>query len=250
MKHFDNIGTQTQTIAFFKVKRSEIQNLKDSRIERASKTRVKRQSTKISIEDFILDSILKDRIIFGSNSITNTWLADIFTKTPEPFSVSNDCSLKMADNDWQLFKNFVIENGHEEFLLKLESTFKDVLLHRAAYFNKFNKYIRSINRNIYEGVTIFVIWLSRYFKHKITLFIFYVLSILLYIIYRSNPSDTGILRYFIDRFVTKKDFSDVNEVENLFYTIFGERKISYIEFKTIVQYLVDYFSANGLLNDA
>ena len=249
MRNKDEASTQTQPIAFFRVKRSDNQKSKGIKSEKPTKTRVKREIQKINVEDYILDSILKDRLIYGKSSITNTWMADIFTKNPEPFRISSDNEFSTADNDWQMFKRFLVDQGHSGYLTSLEKAFKEVLLHNSIYFNMFNKYTKASKKSIYQSMAIFIIWLSKYLKHKITLYLFYVVSMFVYVIWTKNHFEDEIKQYLIDNFTGNENLSDIAETEQLFYTIFGSSKISYMEFRTVIQYLIDYFAGNGLLSD-
>ena len=242
-----NSTFQTQDSEQLPVTHSSNQVHKQSPLNQPNKPKSKKSKDNYDIEDTILDSILKDKIIQGTSSITNTWLCDPLYEPSSPFTVQNDSLLTPADSSWPKFKTLAIENGHIEFLALFENTFIDVLLNQLLFFNSFNKYCSTRKHSAVSGTSVFIIWLSKYLKQKITAFLFDFLVVFLYTIWKKEKSTEGLDRYFTENVINQSNQADLSEAEGHFYAIYGDDRVAYMDFGVILQYLVSYFLGNDLL---
>lgn len=128
-----------------------------------------------------------------------------------------------------------------------ESTFIKVLTYRYDYLNLFNRYIYNNKPTVFEITSIFIIWLSKYVKHKISAFLLDFLAVFLYVLWTKNQTDEGVKQYIADVFINEASFEDMKEVEQLYYLIYGQSRIMYFDSKVLISHLVDYFMGNGLL---
>ena len=234
-------SAQTHTIAFFRVKNNSQANGRPSKQEKQNRPFVQKPPAQPEVEDLLLDKILKDRVIYGNTNITNTWLDDFFVHRPGIFSVDLDRLVVSADSQKNLFEDFVKQQNNEEFLNTVETIFVEIFVQRQNTFTPFNKLVRTGNVGALEAFAFFNIWLSKYLKVKIVAFLFDCLLVFLYVIWKSGGSIEAIDAFFRENHSFARSDDLVKEVEALFYTIYGQARMTYLGFETVIQYFHEYF---------
>lgn len=248
METNSNVTSQPDNSDLTDPKQSGQQVQTTESFQKLSKPKPKRSKTWYDIEDEILDSILKDKLIQGSTSITNPWLPDSLTGIPSLFTFKDTSLIAPPDSGWPKFQKLVLDNGDIQFNRAFECAFVHILSNKSTFFNQFHKFTSTSKPSVFEGVALFVVWLSKYLKPKITAFIFDFLAVLCYGAWKKSNDLTATERYFINNIIKQRNADDIVEAGESFYQVYGANRIAFLDFEVVVQYLADYFMGNDLLS--
>lgn len=243
-----NSTSQTKSLGFFKIKRIIKQVNKKAEVRDALKPKMKILSSKLDINETILDSLLKDRIIYGKHDNTNTWLREPLVDKEPVFSVRNGCLMTQADSKFALFKKFACEKNQQNIVSSLENAVCRVILNKSDYFDIFNKYKHNRRLEFCESVAVFVVWLSRYLKYKVTAFVFDFLSVYVYCLYSQCVDSESIVELLTKPKTKAKCYGDLASAEKLYYEIYGSSRFAYMDLNVLVEYLVDYCVENKIFD--
>ena len=209
----------------------------------------KKQMYHIESEDYMLDLLLKHKQIFGKKNI-NTWLKDVFYEPAIPFKIEGSRLVIQLEVNLDLFKDFLNKNKHIHFLDAFEAAFIRIVQNREQNFDIFNKVILREGRTVQDGFSIFILWVSRYFRPGISAFIFDFLIVWLYTMWLKKPDDGELRAYFIEYYLRQENYCEEKESIGLYNTVYGPNRVKYIEMELLLSYVVDYFLGNDLLQDA
>lgn len=210
----------------------------------------KKQMFDIECEDYMLDLILKDKSVPGKSLIQNTWLKDVFSEPSIPFKVENNKLVIQIDINLDVFKDYLDKRHHSHFFIAFEAAFIRIIQNKGQNFDVFHKVIIREGRTVMDCFSIFIIWVSRYFKPIQTAFIFQFLIVWLYVLWLKKPDENELKTYFIEHYIKKEDNFEAEESFELFEVLYGSIQARHMDLSELLCYVVEYFLGNDLLQDA
>lgn len=194
----------------------------------------------MDIEDHIIDQVLGDRIIFGHDSIFNSWIKPTFVKS-RGLSVKN----KKLEINIKAHMDIIEAKCHtsyslEFFLLQITSSMIEVLNHRDIYFTIFNKLKIKNPINMTQGFALFIVWFVDVVHEKIAGFVFDFI-ILLYLNITNRSVDDEVNNYFIENYLNTQKYPELEKTKNMYMTWIDGDIVFFLEPVELVGYLSDYF---------
>ena len=204
------------------------------------------------IEDFLLNKILQDKIVYGK-MISNSWLKNPFCQKKNVFGNDTE-NLFLFDNDYLIIKNNFFINSEDTykngFFVYFERRFLYLKKNQEIYLNSYHKYILNSVDNVIEGLSIFLIWLSKYLKDNyVSFFLEFLLIFLLYCV-NENKTNLPLKDFLIKNLLVLKDHDNIaKETEKLYFKYLGYSKPLYISNLETIQFFIDYLIGNDMLSN-
>lgn len=207
-------------------------------------------SEKIDIENYLLDLILKDKLIYGK-TISNSWLRNPFENNKEYFGLDVN-KIFLLENDYYKIRksSFLQDRKKIEFLDYFEKSFLEILTNQRKYLNSFLKFKNNSTNDVIKGFSIFLIWLSNFLK---PMYLSFFLELLIFFFFYCLDSKQSTESY--DFFIIKKilDQHDCYEVigkqcEKNYLQWLGFSKPLYMSSNQVIQFFIDYLVGNDILS--
>ena len=236
-------STQTDSVDIFTVrapvrKNQKIKKLAEPKIDMM-------QYEKMTVEDEIVDKILKGKIVVSKNHISNVWLDQRITKKPT-FKAINNTLVVDESNRIEELRAFMEENGFIDSFSQFEEIYVEVLENRSKYLDLFNKMIPGSTNSPYVAMAVMCVFMSKYLKPEISAFIMVYTFLLYYKISSQanlSQSPTELLSIHFNSETSTHNKQDIDRLLEQFY---GETYLSFVDTSDLFQMIKSYIVENKI----
>lgn len=199
----------------------------------------------VSIEDYMLDLILSQDLIYTKKKVKNPWLKNPL-KMEEYFTI-REGRLQLNFESKFLKSSFGNAGGEDIFSKDLEVAFVDVLTNPSRFFDSLYKYKYEPGRSFAHAIAVFVVFLGKYLKRQHIVYVTEFIVMFAHQLLAKKEPDVSISRYIVITFLKNQDFRTIDETEEQFLVFQANQQGPTLRPKFLVGIFIDFLVGQDFL---
>lgn len=237
-------STQTKDSSFFKLASKTLVSISANPRLQLERSLYKIKKHSLDVEDLIIDRLASRHTSYIRGVIKNKVLR-------KPYKLQHCFKLSKSQTNFGLQVNLqalrflhVLPHG-KSFFEKFEFELLSVHQDYNSFLTVFHKYKHSPNRTLLQGLSVFLLFLAKFFKSKYVTTTAEFLLYFVYTLYQDHGIESQVSQFLTDMIRNPRELAE--PVEKKFSELFGSCDELFTIPSELVEMFLEYLASNDIL---